>query len=60
MLFDKTEGLGQLTFNSSIYFPGIDEQNIYGLCATRIIELGSANPVGAWKIKRMAQYPTSS
>lgn len=71
-----TEGLaGPSTFSTSdaglpdtaqpsvtwtYYFPGIDEQNIYGLCATRIIEPGSSNPVGAWKIKRMAQYPTSS
>ncbi len=41
------------------YFPGISEQNLYGLCATRIIEPASANPVGAWKISRIAQYPTS-
>ena len=41
------------------YFPGISEQNIYGLCATRVIEPASAHPIGNWKISRMAQYPTA-
>ena len=70
-----TEGLaGPSTFSTSdaglpdtavsgvtwtYYFPGIDEQNIYGLCATRVIEPGGSRPVGDWKIRRMAQYPTS-
>lgn len=42
------------------YFPGISEQNLYGLCATRIIEPASPNPIGDWKISRIAQYPTTS
>lgn len=40
------------------FFPGIGPQNIYGLCATRVIEPGASVPIGPWQIRLMAQYPT--
>lgn len=46
------------TVTWTYYFPGISEQNLYGLVATRIIEPASSTPVGPWKISRIAQYPT--